>query len=203
MVLSSKLTGFVKQHCPRNQSLRLAGQPSGWAHTQQGFVFPLALGLGMVMILLGITTMIHSQKAQTTATQRRQMGNSLLATEGGVARTLTQLSQRNNASLLIRNYDRINPNTGTYLGPDGIPNNGDEETTAVDEWSSFSTSTVPCATTASPGSPNMNYSGAIGVNGQYSLRAYRYNPSQKTGTFLVEGHQGESASLVAVRVCGS
>jgi hypothetical protein len=166
---------------------------------QQGFVLPIALGMGLVMVLLGVNIIIRSQGVQTIATQRRQMGRSLLTTEGGVARTLAQLSDPNNAPLLARNYDSINPATGkTYLGPDGIANNGDEETTAVDEWSSFAPNAVDCTTLASPGSPTMTYGGVIGTEGQYTLKAYRYDPNQSTGTFFVEGQQGESTSQVAV-----
>ena len=198
MMLGAKLT---RKQCQWKRFSHLRCQRQGWQQDQEGFVLPIALGLGFVMVLLGITVMIRSQTAQTIAYQRSHMGSSLLTSEGGVARTLMYLSQLNNAPLLTRNYDSINPNTGTtYLGPDGIPNNGDEGITAVDEWSGFSASTVPCATTASPGSPSMSYSGAIGVNGQYALRAYRYNASQKTGTFLVEGQQGGSESLVAVTI---
>ena len=167
--------------------------------SQQGFALPIALGLGMVMLLLGLTTLIMSKTAQTTAIQRNRMGSSLLITEGGVARTLAQLSQVDNAPLLTLNYDSINPDTGrTYLGPDGIPNSGDEEAVAVNEWSSFVDDAVLCGSTATPRSPNITYSGAIGPEGQYTLRAYRYNLSQRTGTFVVEGQQGESESLVAV-----
>lgn len=197
---------FAPKHptrLPRHQlgmrSLHLTSFNPVLDRHQQGFVLPIALGMGLVMVLLGAATLIHSQGAQTIASQRRQMGSSLLTTEGGVARTLTQLSDPNNAPLLARNYDTINPATGTtYLGPDGIPNNGDEETTAVDEWSSFAPSAAACATLASPGSPTITYGGVIGTEGQYTLKAYRYDPSQSTGTVLVEGQQGESTSHVAV-----
>jgi hypothetical protein len=162
-------------------------------------MLPIALGLGLAITLLGMTALVSSQNTQTVAAQRRQMGSSLLATEGGIARTLAYLSQPNNAPLLALNYDSINPQTGsTYLGPDGIPNNGDEETTAVDEWSSFSASTFSCGVTGGAGTPSMSYSGTIGADGQYTLRAYRYNPSQQTGTFLVEGQQGASSATIVL-----
>ena len=199
MVFGPKLTTLAKQCCHWVGGPHLKRHPLVPTDTQQGFVLPIALGLGLVTLLLGITTLIRSQSAQSIAYQRSEMGSSLLTTEGGIARILTQLSQPNNAPLLTYNYDSINLDTNTtYLGPDGIPNNGDEESVAVDEWGSFVDSSVSCVPTASPGAPSMSYSGTIGADSQYTLRAYRYNPSQRTGTFLVEGQQGESESLVAV-----
>ena len=201
MVFGPKRTARVKQQCHWGQRAHLNRQPLRLTQSQEGFALPITLGLGMVILLLGLTTLIRSQTAQTVAYQRSRMGSSLLTTEGGVARTLSQLSQPNNAPLLAHNYDTINPNTGnTYLGADGIPNNGDEGSVAVDEWSTFTDSTVACAPTASPGPPSISTSGTIGPDGQYTLRAYRYDPSQQTGTFLVEGQQEQSTSLVAVTI---
>lgn len=188
-----------KQRLNGVRSLSLVRQHLAADHSQQGFMLPIALGLGFAITLLGITALVNSQSAQTAAAQRRQMGSSLLATEGGVARTLTQLTQSNNAPLLALNYDTINPTTGkTYLGPDGIANNGDEETATVDEWSSYTPNPAVCGIIANTGLPDMSYGGTIGANGQYTLRAYRYNPSQQTGTFLVEGRQGDSTATVAI-----
>ena len=189
MVLGAKFTVIIRQRYHLRRFSNLLRQRRALDHSQQGFVLPIALGLGFAMLLLGITAMLRSQTARTVAYQRSQMGSTLLVTEGGIARTLMQLSKSNNSPLLRYNYDRLNPSTGkTYLGPDGIPNNGDEENTTIDEWSSLAS----CTTT------DMTYSGVIGINGQYTLKAYRYNNTQNTGTFLVEGQQGSSSALVAV-----
>ncbi|NJM95715.1 MAG: hypothetical protein HC792_06065 [Acaryochloridaceae cyanobacterium CSU_5_19] len=102
--------------------------------------------------------------------------------------------------MLTRNYDTINPKTGkTYLGADALVNNGDEETAAIDEWASAS-STSTCSLSNTATAPNMTYTGMIGPNGKYTLRAYRYNSVQQTGTFLVEGQQGSNPSYVMMTI---
>ena len=85
--------------------------------TQKGFALPIVMGMGMVMMVMGLTAIIVAQSDRTTAFQRKQTNSSLAASEGGLARTLAQMTLPNNAVLLTRNYDTINPRTGkTYLG---------------------------------------------------------------------------------------
>lgn len=87
------------------------------------------MGLGLVMLILGLSSVMIAEGDRTTASLRKESGASLAIAEGGMARSLAQLSTPNNAVLLNRNYDTINPKTGkTYLGPDGTLNSGDEET---------------------------------------------------------------------------
>lgn len=180
--------------------------------SDQGFALPVAVGTGLVMLLVAATLISRSQGDQITASARKGTGGSLAAAEGGTARTLAQLTQPNNAGLLTRNYDPINSDTGkTYLGADGVLDNGDEESTAVDEWTSFASGSPSCTSGATP-PPSITYSGTIGTNDKYTLRAYRYRSDPgpdgvpdnlddiETGTFLVEGQQGTSASLSHIAV---
>lgn len=166
----------------------------------QGFTLPVAVAMGLVMFIASATLVSRSQSDQVIASARRGTGGSLAVAEGGIARTLAQLTQANNAVLLTRNYDAVNPTTGkTYLGPDAILSNGDEESTAVNWWTGGGSGSSPC-TGATTGSPSMSYSGTIGTDGEYTLQAYRYNSTSKTGTFLVQGRQGTSAARIAVTV---
>ena len=99
---------------------------------EQGFALPIAIGMGLVMLIMGTTALMVAQSDRNSAFQRKQSNTSMFASEGGIARTLVQITDQNNNRLLTRNYDTINPNTGnTYLGPDGVPHSGDEETTLV------------------------------------------------------------------------
>ncbi|MGB7417332.1 MAG: hypothetical protein WA902_24260, partial [Thermosynechococcaceae cyanobacterium] len=158
------------------------------------------MGLGLVMLMLGVTTIMVAQNGQTRAWQRKEVGTSRAITEGGVARTLAQLTHVNNSVLLSRNYDPINPQTGTtYFGPDDSLNSGDEEGAAVDEWTNCLSNPSTCSS-GTLGSPNLSLNGTIGSDGQYELKAYRYNDIQKTGTFLIKGQQGSSTFSVAVTV---
>lgn len=178
-----------------------APQVANWQCSQtkldeQGFALPVALGMGFVMMTLGIATLIIAQSDLTTSWQRKESGASLAVAEGGLARTLAQLTAPNNAVLLPLNYDTINPKTGkTYLGPDGILNSGDEEASAVDQWSGATSN--PCLG-ASTGTPDLSTIGTMGKESQYSLKAYRFNSTQQTAHLLVKGTQRDSSSYIAV-----
>jgi hypothetical protein len=160
----------------------------------QGFTLVVAMAIGVIMLLLTTTLITKAQQDQAISTTRSRTSNSLAVAEGGMARTLAELIKAHNSVLLTRSYDPLNLQTNkTYFGPDGILNNGDEEAAAVNEWSNIPAS---CGAAATP--PSITYTGAIGANGQYTLKAYRYNASNKTGTFLVEGKEKTGTSYLVV-----
>ncbi len=169
--------------------------------SDRGFVLPIVLAMGTVVILVGLAAIARSQNARSSAFARTQIaGGSITIAEGGVARTLAQLTKPNNSVLLSRNYDSINPKTSkTYLGADGILNNGDEESTVVDEWLSAS-GISSCGATPNLGTPDATYDGIIGDGDSYKLKAYRYNNINGTGTLLIEGKRKTSVSLIKVIV---
>ncbi|WP_262562211.1 hypothetical protein [Acaryochloris sp. CCMEE 5410] len=154
--------------------------------TGTGVALPLALGLGFVMVILGLSTMMIAQSDRISAFNRKEAGASLAIAEGGMARSLAQLTIPNNAVLLNRNYDTINPKTGkTYLGPDGMFNNGDEETSAIDEWTGYDPSSQPCHQSKGWGSPNLLQQG-YGCNGKLHPQGLSFNPQEQKGTLFVE-----------------
>jgi hypothetical protein len=172
----------------------------------KGYVLPLTVGLGMAMIMMGLTATMMVQTDRAISQQRRQNGVSLAIAEGAADRVLAMLSSSGNSVLLGRNYDPINPNTGTsYLGADGAFNSGDETNIAVDEWVGYNPSTSGCATQGTTTTNALtlnqaaNLSGSIGTTGTYKLLAYRYNPATKTGTLVVEGrHNTRDVAVVAL-----
>ncbi|WP_299489026.1 hypothetical protein [Acaryochloris sp. IP29b_bin.137] len=162
---------------------------------------PLAMGLGFVMVILGLSTMMVAQSDRISAFNRKEAGASLAVAEGGMARTLAQLTAPNNAVLLNRNYDTINPQTGkTYLGPDGMFNSGDEDANAVDEWTGYDPSTTPCHQPKEWGSPNFVKTGAMGKTGSYTVRAYRFNPQEQKGTLFVEASKDGKTTGVLITI---
>lgn len=166
-----------------------------------GFALPLALGLGFVMVVLGLTMMMTAQSDRITSWQRKESGASLSTAEGGMARTLAQLTVPNNAILLNRNYDTINAKTGkTYLGPDGVFDSGDEEAEPIDEWTSYDPSNQPCHQQMNWGAPDFKFSGPIGTNGAYALKAYRYDPKQQQGTLFVEATTNGQTTGVVIKI---
>lgn len=170
--------------------------------SEQGFAIPIAVGMGLIMILIATTMIVRSQGDQVTASAQKGAAQSLAISEGGVARSLSTLKQLNNGSYLKLNYDLINPATNkTYLGADGIPSSGDEGAIRVDQWSN-PPNPPPCS---SPGSiPSGLTSGIIG-SGNYEIKAYRYRDpdgsprtGDEIGTLLVEGKQAGAESQVQV-----
>lgn len=159
----------------------------------------MAIALGMAMLSLATISVLVAQSDRNTAFRRQSSGAGFLVSDGAIARVLLQLSKPNNSELLVRNYDSINATTNqTYLGADGIPKNGDETGTAVDEWTGYNPSGSPCAQQIGRTAPNVALTGTVGTNETYTIRAYRYDKTKKTGTLLVEGtYEGQSA-LVAV-----
>lgn len=171
--------------------------------SEQGFAMPVAVGMGFIMILIAAMMIMRSQGDQVTASAQKGAAQSLAVTEGGVTRSLSTLNQSDNAFLLRLNYDPINTatTTKTYLGPDGILNNGDEENAAVNQWSN-PPNPPPCSSPISLLSGLV--SGSMG-SGNYQIKAYRYlnpdgvpNNGDEGGTLLIEGYQGISVSRVQV-----
>lgn len=148
--------------------------------SEQGFVIPIAVGMGLIMILIATTLIVRSQGDQVSASAQKATAQSLAVAEGGMTRTLFKLNQSspNVSSLMKRTYDPIDLSTGkTYLGLDGKANSGDELTVAVDEWEA---NKPPCTTISDL------LSGTIG-NSPYEVLAYRYDAATKIGTLLVKG----------------
>jgi hypothetical protein len=164
----------------------------------QGFALPLAMGLGFVILMLGITTLLTAEGDRKNAWTRKQNDLSIVVAETGIARTLAQLSKPNNNILLTRNYDTVSSKTNkTYLGPDGIFRSGDEESTAVDEWQNPPTP-WNCPGTPNVGPPSIVYSGSVDATSRYTLESYRYNPTTRTSTVLVKGEALGSSTRIAV-----
>jgi hypothetical protein len=173
-------------------------------HTHhQGYVLPLTVGLGLAMIMMGLTATMMVQTDRTIANSRKQTGETLAIAESGVERVMLQLSRPENAILLSRNHDPINPSTGqAYLGPDGIPSSNDETAVSLDEWTGYSLHTYPCFQQAGVGAPQFPalLTGNLSGGSSYRLLAYRYNPYQQVGHLLVEGTHSGRTTRVAVSI---
>ncbi len=164
---------------------------------EKGSTIPAVFGLGLIMILIGMTMIVKLQKDQVIASAQKGTAASLDIAEGGVARALSALNLPSNAFLLTLNYDPLDPNTNkVYLGPNGIPNDGDEENTAIDQWSN-PPSNVVCNTS---GSLPAFVSDTLGLSGNYGIKAYRYDPGNQTGNLLIEGNQETAVSRVQVSI---
>jgi hypothetical protein len=162
---------------------------------EEGFAVPLAIGMGAIVMLIGVTMVIRSQNDRVIATEQTQNAGSYAVAEGGIARSLGYLNG-NYEPFLKYSYDPINSATGkTYLGPDGISNNGDEETTAVDEWTPLP-NPPPCFDSSTFSSILLQGVIGSGTTNNYKLLAYRYSSGQ--GTLLVKGNDLKNSKATTV-----
>lgn len=150
-----------------------------------GFSLPLAMGFGLIMVLVAITLSIKAQDDRVAAISQNQTMDSLTIAEGGMSRTLGFLNHNYNA-LLQLNYD-----------PNGLLGS------STDEWSSFSFP-PPCFQGL-----NDIVSGKIpaaAATNNYTLEAYRFNDpdgiadsGDETGTLIVKGHPSGSTATSRIQ----
>lgn len=152
----------------------------------EGFALPIAIGFGLIMVLVALTLSIKSRDDQVSAISQKQTTASATVAEGGLSRTLGFLNH-NYHMLLKLDYD---PNN--LLGA-GSP----------DEWSSLA-KPPPCFTGV-----NNLLTGKIPTTAStntYTVEAYRYsdpdgisNSGDETGTVIVKGHPPNSSAISRIQ----
>jgi hypothetical protein len=184
----------------RYKSLTLRKSLSRLAQgNEQGFSLPLAIGVGISMLLLGSLMIARSHVDQTSALAQVETAGALGVAEAGVARTMSMLNSPNFAHLLRRSYDQDRGDGQAYLGPDQILRSGDENKpdALINQWDD------PSGGCSAPSNTDFAtlVNGTIGTGtnqGSYDVLAYRFNPSSQTASLLVEGRFGRSISRVQV-----
>jgi Tfp pilus assembly protein PilX len=63
------------------------------ASNEEGFVIPIAVGMGLIMILLATTAIVKSQDDRVTSINKKDTARSLLAAEAGVAQIQSFMNQ--------------------------------------------------------------------------------------------------------------
>ena len=61
--------------------------------SEQGFALPVAIGLGLIMLLIGATMIVRSQGDQVTASAQKATASSFDTTETGITRIQLLLSK--------------------------------------------------------------------------------------------------------------
>jgi hypothetical protein len=178
---------------------------------RQGFALPLAIGLGLIMILVGTLMVVRSGNDQVNAYQQKATAKVLGIGESGISRSISTLNTGGNRLFLQLNYDPLNTHSTSstsdddnYLGPDGTPDSNDETTTAVDQWNNPPSSLyIPPCLKNNAGSitlPSNLLTGTVD-SGSYTLLAYRYrdpdgtaNNGDEMGYLLLQGTQGDTTA---------
>ena len=94
------------------------------SHSQEkGFTFPMALGMGLIMLLVGTTMMVRSKDDQVNAVIQKQTAQSLAVAEGGISQVVNHLAKHPEDILGWpqstewsdwRDIDPNDPNLGQY-----------------------------------------------------------------------------------------
>jgi len=163
----------VKKNC------KLALRASSSSQGEQGFALPVAVGMGLIMILVGSTMLLRSQDDQATASAQRATAQSLSTAETGITRFQSLI----NNNKLIALYNRTG--TVSWTNASSIPG--------------FSTCTSSPTLISDIATTDWQDVDSTSSNkGQYRLVDYTYGPTQGvvpgTGTLTVEGRVNQSSS---------
>lgn len=162
-----------------NKKLKIASKSSSG---EQGFAIPIAVGLGLIMILIATTLIVRSQGDQITASAQKATAQSLSVAEGGITRTLSNFNLAQSRPLLKLAYD---------------PNHLINSNTPDNEWTGF-TAPPPinsCDNTSKTATQLVSLTDSVGSGtgaGTYNLLAYRYDSAKQTGTLLLEGQMNNA-----------
>ncbi len=147
--------------------------------SEQGFALPIALGMGLVMVLVGTTMVLRSQDDQVTASAQKATNRGLSAAETGI----TQYQSLINRNRIIAMY----PRTGTFSWTSAASIPG------INSTCGGGASGVTAAATTDW----KNVESGDATQGQYRLVDYTYptpGVPGANGTLTVEGRVNQSGS---------
>lgn len=164
-----------------NRKLKTALRHRFNYQTEQGFALPIAIGMGLIMVLVGTTMIVTSQRDPVNASAQKATGASLDVAEAGVARV--QALMNSARPITTRNL----ANWPTAAKP-------------------YSDTTLPsgCASTRKSSidvTPYVDENGNgkwVAVdNGQFRIRSYTYNAGTRIGTLKMEGQASRNGQTLA------
>ncbi len=180
----------------------------------KGFTLPMVIGLGLIIVLIGLTILTRSQIDKVTSISQKDTARAFAIAEGGLARTLGLLN--GNFQVLLRaTQNPTNSNTGqaylinrTAAGANtaliGQPNDTPVTVTALEEWTNaIINNPVPCVDSGSASAVSASLqtnllTGTIAGNGggTYQVLAYLYDSvaSPTTAYLLVRGNVPNSTA---------
>ena len=172
--------------------------------SEQGFALPIAVGLGLVMILIGTTMVMRSQSDQMTASAQKATNQGLSAAETGISR-FQSLINRNRMIALYGACSNWNSSTQAC----------DDSSIAPPPITWKNASSIPRISNTCPGSPSgvtvvsdaatrdWQNIGSDLSQGQYRLWDYTYTPDSTNpsgintpgiGTLTVDGRVNQVGS---------
>ena len=182
-------------------------------YSDQGFAMPIAIGLGLIMLLIGATMIVRSQGDQMTASAQKATNQGQSAAETGISRFQSLIN--NNRMIALYGACSTNlppPSRSDNWNSSGACDNSGTTPTPIN-WKNASS--IPTISNTCPGSP----SGVVPVSdavtrewknissdssqGQYRLWDYTYTPDPTnpsgiktpgTGTLTVQGRVNQDGT---------
>lgn len=135
-------------------------------YSNQGFALPIAMGMGLIMLLIAATLMMRSQGDQTTALAQKSTAQSLGITETGITRVQSFLSK--NPGFLTQSYP----------------------------WTTYLTNLRTSCTSGTLYTQAQQFNDWITVgNGNDRFKVISYTPSATEGVLLVEGQTRQGSNV--------
>jgi Tfp pilus assembly protein PilX len=168
---------------------------------EQGFAMPVALGLGLVMALVGITVIVRSQGDRVASSAQKATAGGLSAAETGIARYQSLI----NANRPIAMYPACNSwSSGSSCNDTGAVTSWGNAVSIPAYGSTCTTSSgVPGTSVISAKATRdwQNIDSTDPTKGQFRLIDYTYSGTPGspggTGTLTVEGRVNQSGSGTA------
>lgn len=185
-----------------NKSLKIAFKKSS---NEQGFAIPIAVGMGLIMLLVGTTMIVRSQGDQTTASAQKATSRGLSAAETGITQ-YQSLINNNRAIATYKDCEGTRDSSGVCLDVDPTTSWANAATTTIPGLSSCggsSGATVANASTIAWRDVDPPVTGYAGdpSKGQYRLFSYIYpapgttgikGTAPGTGQLIVEGRVNQA-----------
>jgi hypothetical protein len=174
---------------------------------EEGFAIPIALGMGLIMILLATTAVVRSQNGQVVAINKKAAAQSLVAAETGISRVQDFLN-RNRAATSVQACATPNASLGacpdssptvSWDVPGEIPNFCDSDASTT--GTNFSTTDTNL--TNNNGWQDVDTSDAN--KGQFRIVSYTYTTGATVSNLTVEGRlnggsSGEAKTRLQVQI---
>lgn len=136
---------------------------------EQGFALPIAVAMGLIMILISSTLLVRSQNDRVVATAQKETARSLSLSEVGVTRTLSLF--KTTADLTSKQYN-----------PTASP--------VVDEW----TLSLGASASSFLGAPANDRWIPLSTFGHFKIDSYTLDPANPgIGTLVVSGKTSQEA----------
>ncbi len=131
--------------------------------SEQGFAIPIAVGMGLVMILVGVTMIVRSQGDQVTASAQKATARGMSAAETGITRIQTLINQ--NPAIATYPLNPVSIGAPSWINASNIPGRSDCSINLSTRLSAYTSGNW---INIDPNDPSQ---------GQFKLINYTYTPS--------------------------